>query len=74
MIIDGMDQSHSKLPYLGSQGGFGNHSVSQGIYGVLVHGVGVTLYRTLETVHKGANLVIFCIISEIDKFRMRNGG
>jgi hypothetical protein len=43
MIIDGMDQSHSKLPYLGSQGGFGNHSLSQGIYGVLVHGVGVTL-------------------------------
>ena len=73
MIIDGMDQNHSRLPYLGSQGSFSN-ALSQGINGVLVHGVGVTLYRTLETVHKGANLLIFCILSEIDNFRQRNNG
>ena len=34
----------------------------------------MTLYRTLETAHKGANLVIFCILSEIDNFRQRNNG
>ena len=50
MIIDGMDQQHSKLPYLGSQGTLSS-TLTQGINGVLVHGVGVTLYRTFETVY-----------------------
>jgi hypothetical protein len=42
-IIDGMDQSHSRMPYLGSQNSFTN-SLKQHIQGVLVHGVGITNY------------------------------
>lgn len=69
-----MDQSHSRLPYLGSQGNFGSKALAQGITGVLVHGVGVTLYRTFETVQKGSDLTLHCILSEIEKFRHRNKG
>jgi hypothetical protein len=74
MIIDGMDQSHSKMPYLGTQSSFGSNALSQCITGVLVHGVGVSIYRSFETVVKGADLTIHCILSEIEKFALRNNG
>jgi len=38
-IMDGMDQSHSQCPYLGSQASF-NNPLKQHIQGVLVHGQG----------------------------------
>ena len=44
-----------------------------GITGVKEHGVGVTFYRTVNTVKKGADLTIFCITKQIEKFRNRNG-
>jgi len=71
LIIDGMDQNHSRIPYFGNQCAFAS-PLPQGITGVLVHGVGVSLYRSLETVSKGADLTIFCILNEIDKFYERN--
>jgi len=72
LIIDGMDQKHSRVPHLGSQGSF-QKALHQGITGVLVHGVGVTLYRTLETVPKGPDLTIFCIMAEVEKFVSKHG-
>lgn len=71
IIIDGMDQSHCKVPYLGTQSSF-NHPLKQSITGIKEHGIGVTLYRTLDTVSKGSDLTIYCILSQIEEFRRRN--
>lgn len=68
LIIDGMDQGKCLLPYAGSQDSFGNKAMHQHITGVKQHGVGLTLYRTTETVPKGANLTIYCILRELHKF------
>ena len=38
-IWDGMDQSHSRCPHLGTQTEF-SHPLKQHIQGILVHGVG----------------------------------
>ena len=71
ILIDGMDQNHSRCPYVGNQGNFSN-PLSQGITGALIHGIGISIYRTLETVAKGADLTIYIILSEIERFYQRN--
>jgi hypothetical protein len=72
IIIDGMDQSSCSIPHLGSQDTFGQ-PVKQGITGIKEHGVGVTLYRTINTVRKGADLTIYCITKQVELFHDRNG-
>lgn len=72
IIIDGMDQTTCSLPHLGSQDMFSN-PVKMGITGVKEHGVGLFLYRTVNTVKKGADLTIYCIHSQLEKFFERNG-
>ena len=72
IIIDGMDQSTCSLPHLGSQDTFTN-TVKMGITGVKEHGVGLFLYRTVNTVKKGADLTIYCIHAQLEKFYERNG-
>lgn len=37
------------------------------------HGIGLTLYRTVATVGKSANLTIHCILSAIEDFYQRHG-
>ena len=73
IIIDGMDQQHSECPYLGTQSSFGSNPLKQGIIGVKEHGHGVVLFRTFETVPKGASLTIYIILYMLDRFRKRNG-
>jgi hypothetical protein len=72
IIIDGMDQSHCACPYYGSQNSFSD-AITQHITAVKEHGHGVTIYRTLGTVSKGANLTIYCILAQIESWRIRNG-
>ena len=72
IIIDGMDQSHCQCPYFGQTHTFSS-PITQHITGVKEHGHGVTIYRTLGTVSKGANLTIYCILSQLEKFKKRNG-
>lgn len=72
MIIDGMDQSHCRIPYLGTQHSFSN-TLKQCITGIKEHGVGVTLYRTIDTVRKGADLTIYCVLSQLEAWKMRHG-
>ena len=72
MIIDGMDQEHGRVPYLGTQNAFSS-PLKQSITGVKEHGVGFTVYRTMNTVKKGANLTIHCISSQIEAWYQRNG-
>ena len=57
---------------MGVNGTFGD-PITQHITGVKEHGHGVTIYRTLETVSKGANLTIFCILSQLEAWKQRNG-
>jgi len=41
--------------------------------GVKVHGKGVTFYPFINTIQKGANLVLFILFTEIEKFYNLNG-
>lgn len=72
LIIDGMDQSHSKCPYFGNQGQC-SRPLGQGVTGALIHGVGINIYRTFETVSKGADLTIYIIFAEVENFYKRYG-
>lgn len=71
IIIDGMDQSHCMVPYYGQTHTFADPIV-QHITGVKEHGHGVTIYRTLGTVNKGANLTIYCILTQIEEWKKRH--
>ena len=44
----------------------------KGITGVKEHGAIVTLYRTVNTVKKGADLTIYCITKQLEKFYNRH--
>jgi hypothetical protein len=72
LIIDGMDQSHCKCPYLGSQSTF-SKPISQHIVGVKEHGVGVTLFRHFNNVSKSADVTIYCILRKLEEFFERHG-
>lgn len=54
LIWDGMDQSHSRCPHLGTQDSF-SHPLKQHIQGVLVHGVGECI-----------NLINFLVVLNIN--------
>ena len=56
MILDGMAQNHSMLPWLGNLKTFDKH-IQQHIIGVLSHGLDVTLYRYFKI------FVVFIICS-----------
>jgi hypothetical protein len=65
LIIDGMQQSHSKIPYLGNQKEFGAEAVQQHIQGAKQHGFAKTFYRTFPHVKNGGNLAMTCLLDEI---------
>lgn len=67
-----MDQNRCKVPY-SNQKQF-NKPLNQQIVGVKEHGYGVNLYRVLETVSKGANLTIYCFLSQLEQWKERNNG
>jgi len=71
-IIDGMDQAKCQIPYKGTQDCFSD-PFKQVITGVKEHGHGVTLFPTIDTVSKGANLTLYCILSIIESWKNRNG-
>lgn len=71
-IIDGMDQSHSVVPY-NSNKQF-SKALCQHINGVYTHGHGLTIYRSFDNISKGANLTLYCLSAELEKWRNRHGG
>lgn len=71
IIIDGMDQGKCLMPYAGRMDHFAN-AMHQHVTGVKEHGVGLTIYRSTETVGKGANLTIHCILDRLEKFYQRH--
>jgi hypothetical protein len=67
------NSAHSTIPHLGSDTSF-NGGLGQHIQGVLVHGHGATLYRQFPSVPKTANVTIYCLLKELEKWRARHGG
>ena len=65
MIIDGMDQNKTHIPKLSSQMQFPN-PLDQHVTAVKRHGHGIRFYCTHHTVHKGASLTVYCILSELE--------
>jgi hypothetical protein len=55
VIVDIMDQSSCRIPYLGTQDSF-DKSLHQIIVGVNEHGEELALYRTIDTVKNSSNL------------------
>jgi hypothetical protein len=52
---------------MGSQQSFGS-PLKQSILGCKWHGQGVTLFRTIDTVSKSADLTVHAIFAMVDKF------
>jgi hypothetical protein len=72
IIMDGMDQNHCRVPYLGSQSKFGS-PLDQGITGIKEHGVGFFIYRTVGNVkNKSADFSIYCILSQLELWLQRH--
>lgn len=71
-IIDGMDQNHCQIPYLGTQTQFSS-KLKQSITGVKWHGHEIRLFRMIDTVGKGANLTIYCILSMLEAWNEKYG-
>ena len=67
-----MDQSHCRVPYRGTQDSF-SKPLTQHITAIKEHGHGIAIFRTLETVGKGADLTICCILSQLEAWKKRNG-
>ena len=74
-VIDGMDQSHCRVPYNGTQKEF-SKPLTQHFTGVKEHtpaGGKVTIYRTLDFVpSKSPNMSIHCILDRIQNFKRRH--
>ena len=64
IIIDGMQQSHSELPYFGNQKEY-PYRVVQHIEGCKQHGFGNCFYRTFPHVKHGVNLTLTCLVDQI---------
>jgi hypothetical protein len=76
-IIDIMDQSHTRVPYLGSQDAL-NHPLKQMLQGVLVHGqkhlnIGLTLFRAFANVPKCASLTVYTFLRSLEDWRRSHG-
>jgi hypothetical protein len=63
---------HCRVPYKGTQDSF-KTPLKQCITGIKEHGHGVTLYRTIDTISKGSDLTIYCVLSQIEDWKKRNG-
>jgi hypothetical protein len=72
-VIDGMDQSHSRMPYCGPNDNFPD-ALKQHLTGVLIHGYGLQLYRNFNNLAKGADLTIYCFLSALNTWREANHG
>lgn len=73
IIIDKMDQSHCVVPYKGTQTQL-SKALKIGLTGVKEHGVGVTFYRTIDSISKGADLTIHCISTHLEAWMQRHNG
>lgn len=73
VVIDIMESYELKVPHSANKNKAAKH-VNSTFVGALVHGEGMNLYRTTNTVKKGANLIIHVLLSEILGYLRRNDG
>ena len=71
--VDIMESVKIQLPCGGGQNAF-LHTIKSVLVGVLAHGRGLTIYRTIDTVHKCADLIVHVILSELYKWMILHGG
>ncbi len=67
IIIDGMAQNHTQLPYLANVKDFGDKKLDMHLEGVIEHGYSFTMYRTFNNVTADSNLIIHVILKQIEK-------
>lgn len=65
IIMDGMAQVHTELPYLGNVTRFPNQ-ISLKLVGCIEHGQAFTMYRTFGNVMEDANLAITCLLIQLE--------
>jgi hypothetical protein len=68
IITDGMAQTHCELPHCGNQTTF-NKKFSQHLQGILLHGRGMMIYRTFNTIKNSANLQIHTMLLTLEELR-----
>ena len=73
VIMDGMAQSHSELPYQGGLNEF-SKKLKCHLQGAIMHGKGFTVYRTYHNVKPGSNLAIYVWLSQLEALMQGNGG
>ncbi len=71
-IIDGASQSHCTLPQCGVNVEFAD-GLDQHIEGCLTHGHGLTIYRSFPTVSADSDFSIYCLLSELEKWKNMHG-
>ena len=72
IIVDGMAQNHSQLPWQGNLKEFHPH-MNQHLCGVLNHGRSFTMYRTTHTAVNNSNLVMQCILLTLEDTIQKEG-
>jgi hypothetical protein len=66
-MVDLQDSNKTRIPYANNNDVF-SAVLEHHLVGVKVHGKGVTFYPYVQTIQKGANLVIFILLNELKKF------
>jgi len=68
---DGMNQNHSRIPYLGNLQEF-SRPLKQHIQGVLEHGEEFVMYRSFNNVRHDTNLAIHCLLMQLEQRMTRS--
>lgn len=71
--IDIMEANDYANPTSGGQSKF-KHGVKSVWVGALTAGIGLTLYRTTDSVKKSGNLIVEVLLKEIEKYQARHDG
>jgi len=66
LIIDGMQQGHSEIPYQANQAQFPN-KIKQHLQGVIEHGDNFTMYRSFANVQSASNLNIHSFLLQLER-------
>lgn len=73
IILDGMAQTHTQLPWLSNQKEMGGYCFDQHIQGVLEHSQKFNIYRTFNNVINDSNLAIHCLLLQLENRIQRDG-
>lgn len=72
IVMDGMQQSHSEIPWLSNNVTFGN-VLKQHLQGITVHGKASYMFRTFNNCTGGTNLAIHTLLLTLWKEYVANG-